>query len=259
MKDIIPKNQAPIIGQIADQIARLKSGEAVTLGGPSDIRYVQGQIDKARKENPSLGSTLDELEAELRTVDPELSTWESRSKRQTLPDPAIAASTTLIQGRIDALVFRGPQTTRDEYENKYGVETSVVDLLGVDKLRRATVINSNYGGSGPFITMLNSADDLSDGDAEALIGLGFNAYELKGEELLALFIDNRRVRKTAKLTREKRYLDKEAHDFILNQSGNYGTMYFVGPLSANSSELEKTLSPVTVLFFRHMEVSQETL
>ena len=77
--------------------------------------------------------------------------------------------------------FRGPQTTKMNMKTSMEVETSVVDLLGVDKLRRATVINSNYGGSGPFATMLNSADDLSDGDAEALIGLGFNAYELKGK------------------------------------------------------------------------------
>jgi hypothetical protein len=241
----------------SNDIATLRRGDPLVNGGKFDVDMINKSLSAKRQSYPDCEYLFEGLSASLSTVDPNLSSWETRQLR--LSDPLSAPN------RSDAAAVSTPPTYDYNYTppplsmydyKRYGVESNVLSILGIDTLRAAEILYCDYYSywMGPFIAVLGP-NALSEEQISSLIASTSSkqdggvqqckVFELAKDEILALFINGYNVRCHAKLTAEHPYLDRAVVAFIDKQKGNDGDMYFIGPVPNDPDTINLVLSPLS--------------
>ncbi len=225
--------QTPQVLELIESIKRLGKGNAIIIGGLFDVNYLSEKISKLQSDPSIPQETTRGLVEMLDQVDPELSTWKMRKDSLLKQMSKINFDPDISQA-----------TTRENYVKRYKIEEGVIDTLGLETLRTSKVLYSDYWVLSPFIAKL--PESLTSAQVERLTKIGYESVGLERNEALALFFNAGIVRRAEKLQEDQRYLDKKIGEFIEREAGNYGDMYFIGPISDHKEEIDKILSPKSV-------------
>ena len=146
------------LSAIGEQISRLKEGKAVIMGGEHDIKYIREKIEELRLADPALSEGLDALTEELEAVDPKLSTWEKRKKRQPVHQPSKIDPS-------DVVVKKGGRGWNS-------VDPDILQVLGILDGQSKTPVKLTTEGAQEIVNEKNLEDGiytLKNGMSEAYI------------------------------------------------------------------------------------------